>query len=338
MCIRDRDTDGDGYTNLEEYLNGDYITPTTPPTTTTTLPSETTTPTTPPTTTPTTPPEPTPTPTPSYPTPSGGGGGGGYIDIVSTQVKPIEQNITQTVPIITAPVIGDIDISIQSIDTIENGEPFTVTLILKSTADTASDVLIQGKFATADTEQVFDTKETKVSLTANEEKRLAFDFIAPAQFKGVFSVAASATGDGIETSETSKQMSIDYKPLVLDVKEMPGEKKSISITALSFEENAQTEIEVIINNRETAFLELIQGKKEYNSVIELLKPGAYQIKAVSKSQQGIIDEDIRYVTVEGETSPDEWINFAMAGIVVGILALIGVIIWIIGVIREDKEI
>ena len=48
------DADGDGYTNLEEYLNGDYITPTQP----------TPTPTTPPTT-----PAPTPTPT-SIPTPT----------------------------------------------------------------------------------------------------------------------------------------------------------------------------------------------------------------------------------------------------------------------------
>jgi len=265
-----------------------------------------------------------------YPPPSGGGGGGGYsifipsppVSIVSIDETPLEQNITETVPIITTPVTGDIDIGIQSIDTIENGEPFTVTLILKSNTDMEDvDVFLQSKFNAVDEEFTSAFKQWTINLTANEEKQLTFDLTSPSRIKGGFSVEAKAIQPTGDENKEAKTITIDFKPLLLDVIEKQiGDKKQIKVTTKSFED-MQTEIEIIRNGEETVFIEIIEGKKEYNAQLELLKPGHYQIKATAKSAQGTIDEDIRYVTVEGEEQPDYGLTILVIIIVIVILSI-----------------
>lgn len=267
-------------------------------------------------------PAPSPVPTPS---------GGGAVTVISKTETPIEpkKDVIQTSPTYITPIISDVAVNIETNDIVENGEPFKVTLILKSNKNISSDILLGGKFSTIgyvydiareefqftdEFEAVFGSKKTKVNLTANEEKRLTFDLTAPAQLKGGFSIEAKVLSETI--SEAIKPVMIDYKPLVLDVTEKQiGERKSLNVTIKSFEANSQTEFRIIKDNKRDVYFDLIQGKKEYNTEIELLKPGIYTIKAITDSQQGILDEDIRYVTVPGAVAPE--INFGLIMLIIG---------------------
>jgi hypothetical protein len=229
---------------------------------------------------------------------------------VTPPVKAGNKTITQPKPNIPPiPALKEspyVKLALSTIDEIEAGEPFTVNVTINSTMDISTTIELLGV-------------KQDVSLNAGESKTLYFDVYAP-ETGGDYNLVVStpyATGN--------KTILLDYKPLFLYV--TPLDNQTYEIHIKNFDNASATELDVIKDNSETAYLDTLSGKIDYKVNLTFSNPGNYMVKARAMSGLSILDEDIRTFKIEGK-----------AGIDYGLLILIVVLIIIlIGSILIFKE-
>jgi len=199
-----------------------------------------------------------------------------------------------------------VQLKLSTIDEIEAGESFIVNVTISSTIpiDTTIELL---------------NEKQDVTLKAGESKTLSFDVYAP-EAEGEYNLVAVtpyATGN--------KTIYLNYKPLFLYVNLI--ENQTYEIHLKNFDNTSTTELQIVRDNIQTVYLDIIDGKIDYKVNLTFSKPGEYMVKAKIVSGFSILDEDIGLFKIEGE-----------AGINYGFLILIVVIVIIlIGSILIFKE-
>ncbi|MCX6818723.1 MAG: hypothetical protein NT129_01850, partial [Candidatus Aenigmarchaeota archaeon] len=250
----------------------------------------------------------TTTTVPTTTPPSGGGytPSGPYksniVNITNAIVSNLTKNITKSESLPAVTNMGEISLWLTDApDSIEAGEPYIVTVLIRADRSIYNAKLM-----------VDDTEET-ISLSKDVEKRFTYTLTAP-EANGSFTLIANLSSPDANAL-ASKTIKLDYKPLFLYTN-TDGNK--LSLTVKVYEEPSTTEIE-ITRNGASVYTDQITGKKVYDASLKL-EPGEYKILARTKTSAGIVDADVRNLSVQGEAGIDYgMLIWAMAFIVIIII-------------------
>ncbi len=219
------------------------------------------------------------------PAPSPGGPGGPTItpDVTpsdtTTSPEP-EPEIPPEPELVESPYI---DLELTTVDEIEAGEPFEVNVTISSTIAFGTTIELLGK-------------KQDVILGAGETKTLSFEVYAP-ETGGKYNLVAvtpNATGN--------KTINLDYKPLFLYVN--PIGNQTYEIHLKNFDNSSTTELDIVKDNFQTVYFDIINGKTDYKINLTFSKPGKYVVNAKAMSGLNILDEDIRTFEILGEPQID----------------------------------
>ncbi len=255
-------------------------------------------------------PSPSPAPSPTYSSPYSTPSGGTFIptdDPIENPIAPPDEETPQFIP----EQQGDVQMELTLANRVESGETFDATVKLLSP--------ITGTYTLS-----MQDIQQQVELTANEEKIITVPITAP-DGSGEFTVVSSIGG-----TITSKNISLDYKPLVLSVTNVEnGNETFLQVTVRNYED-LSTELRIVRDGSSDVFIELIEGQKEYIRQFKITSPGEYKVVATSSSQQGQIDVDEYQLTVAG----DKPFNFGLMLII--IFSFIVIVITVAILFRRNK--
>ncbi len=231
------------------------------------------------------PPYSTPYPTPSSPSPSPSPGGS-YASPYSTPASLLDTTIKASPPPVDstdnhhAPT--NISMTLDAPDTIESGEKFTVTLKLLSPLSAEYTLVV------ADASQI-------VNLTENVEKIVTLLLTAPGE-GNLYTFKAS-----VEDVEILKNISLDYKPLILNVVDVLENNETFLDVNIKNPDRLDVELRILRNDKENVFTQTINSE-EYIHKFKMGVPGEYKVIATAVSEDSIVDVDEYLIAVDGDVS------------------------------------
>jgi hypothetical protein len=241
--------------------------------------------------------------------PAGPGGGGGassgsgiYTENTTTSTEPEIENPPEQPELKESPLVK---IKIFTPDQLEAGEFFNAIVSITSPASEISTTV-----------ELLKEKQD-VSLEPGETKNISFGVYAPEK-EGEYNLVAVtqyATGN--------KTINLVYSPLFLYIRKIANRTYEMQIK--NFDNTSTTEIQIIKDNSQTVYLDILDGKIDYKVNLTFSNPGEYVARAKSVTGFTILDED----TVSFKVGEDVEFNYSMIFLItaVVIILIVSVIIF-----------
>ncbi len=217
--------------------------------------------------------------------PSATGGGGAVVPIDTPTTSPITKEPETIKPAEVKQETGSVSLELTTPDTVESGELYNVTVKLLSPVKKTYTLTISNI-------------KQNVELEAGKEKLITIPILAP-EARGSFALIVSIDG-----TTKSKIINLDYKPLFLYVNETTVANETLLDITVKNYQPLSTELRIIKDGRSDVFIELIEGKKEYQRQLKLTQSGEYKIIAVASSEGKTIDTDSYMLTISGKPTFD----------------------------------
>jgi hypothetical protein len=222
-------------------------------------------------------------------TTSGGITGGGTTISEPEEEDIIEPNIKES---------NIVSVRLDAPDELESGEPFTAEVTITSS------ILLQ-------TDVTLLNKKQPVSVGAGETKIIYFDVYAPEKAGNYNLVADALYATG------NKTIFLEYKPLFLYTKDFGNNTYQIHLK--NFDNSSAVEITVIKDDTSTVYFDYLNGKVDYKTNLTLTT-GEYRVLARLVSDNVLVDEDQRMISVVGEDNGDWGSMFLIAVVLILIAA------------------